>query len=204
MTDTVAKHDREIVPAVRAALLRHRSVLGVELVGSRADGRPVPLSDWDFVVRVEDFRAVAADLPSLVSGLEPLAQQWDRLGEPSYSCYMLMLAGPRKVDLIFDTPHTPEPPWTVTRDTLEGIDGHFWDWILWLASKRQRGEDELVSEQLGTMTAHLLRPLGVERVPASIEGAIRSYRGARDRLESELHVSVPRRLEAEVLRVVPI
>jgi hypothetical protein len=54
------------------------------------------------------------------------------------------------------------------------------------------------------MTAHLLRPLGVERVPASIEGAIRSYRGARDRLESELHVSVPRRLEAEVLRVVPI
>ena len=53
------------------------------------------------------------------------------------------------------------------------------------------------------MSVHLLRPLGVEPVPLTIESAIRSYRGARDRLESELDLTVPRRLEAEVHRVIP-
>ena len=50
---------------------------------------------------------------------------------------------------------------------------------------------------------HLLRPLGVPEVPASIEEAIAAYRAARDRLEAELGVTVSRRLEREVLRVVP-
>ncbi len=37
---------------------------------------------------------------------------------------MLMLRGPVKVDLIFpDVPRALEPPWTVSADTLEAIDG---------------------------------------------------------------------------------
>ncbi len=163
----------------------------------------MPLSDWDFVVRADDVDAVARDFPALVAALEPLAAQWDRLGPPEYSCYMLFLEGPIKVDLIVDVPHELEPPWRVTAETLEGIDRHFWDWILWMASKRQRGENELVREQLEAMSEHLLRPLGVAEVPGSIEDAIAAYRVARDRREAELGVDVSRRLEREVLRVVP-
>jgi hypothetical protein len=163
----------------------------------------VPLSDWDFVIRADDLDAVARDLPALVTELEPLAAQWDRLGPPEYSCYMLMLPGPAKVDLIVHVPHELEPPWSVTAETLEGIDRHFWDWTLWMASKRQRGQDALVGRQLELMSEHLLRPLGVADVPASIEDAIAAYRAARDRRETELGGAVPRRLEREVLRVVP-
>ena len=193
----------DLAASVRAALERHPNVLGVELVGSRAEGTPVPLSDWDFVVRADDVDAVARDLPALVAELDPIAGQWDRLGPPEYSCYMLFLEGPVKVDLIVDTPHELEPPWRVEAETLEGIDRHFWDWTLWLASKRQRGQDDLVREQLEAMSAHLLRPLGVTEVPRSIGDAIAAYRAARDLREAELGVAVPRRLEREVLRVVP-
>ena len=205
MTDAHrAPRERDLVHSVRAALERHPNVRDVQLVGSRAAGTPVPLSDWDFVVRADDVDAVAWDLPDLVAELEPLAGQWDRLGPPEYSCYMLFLEGPVKVDLIVDIPHELEPPWRVAAETLEGIDRHFWDWTLWLASKRQRGKDDLVREQLGLMGVHLLRPLGVAEVPGSIEEAIGAYRAARDRREAELGVTVPRRLEREILRVVSL
>jgi predicted nucleotidyltransferase len=193
----------DLAPRVRTTLERHPHVLRVELVGSRATGSPVQLSDWDFVVHTDDVDAVARDLPALVTELEPLAAQWDRLGPPEYSCYMLFLEGPAKVDLIVHVPHEPEPPWEVTAETLEGIDRHVWDWTLWMASKRQRGEAALVAEQLELMSEHLLRPLGVAEVPGSIEEAIAAYRTARDRAEAELGVTVTRRLEREVLRVVP-
>ena len=85
------------------------------------------------------------------------------------------------------------------RRDLEGIDRHFWDWILWLASKREKGQDELVRRELAKMSEHLLRPLGVDRVPGSIEAALETYRFARDRRERELGVEVSRRLEREVL-----
>jgi hypothetical protein len=49
------------------------------------------------------------------------------------------------------------------------------------------------------MSVHLLRPLGVDRVPASIESALGSYRSARDEREREFRVEVSRRLEHEVL-----
>jgi len=190
--------DRDIAASVSAALLPHGHIRGVELVGSRANGSSTPLSDWDFVVATDRFDAVARELPSLVAGLEPLSQQWDRISE--YPCFMLMLSGPAKVDLIFPgEPYESLPPWTVTAETLGGIDRHFWDWILWLASKREKGQDELVRRELATMNEHLLRPLGVDRVPASIEDALEDYRFARDERELELEVEVSRRLEHEVL-----
>jgi hypothetical protein len=188
--------DRDLAASVKAALLPHPHVLTVELVGSRATGSPTSLSDWDFEVMTDGFDAVARELPAMVAELEPLAQQWDRISE--YPCYMLMLRGAVKVDLIFPgEPYESLPPWTVTTETIDGVDRHFWDWILWLASKREKGQDELVRRELVKMSEHLLRPLGVDRVPGSIEAAFDDYRFARD--ERELGVEVSRRLEREVL-----
>ena len=190
--------DRDLAASVKAALLPHPHVLTVELVGSRATGTPTRLSDWDFEVMTDGFDAVARELPAMVAELEPLAQQWDRISE--YPCYMLMLIGPVKVDLIFPgEPYESLPPWRVSAETLEGIDRHFWDWILWLASKREKGQDELVRRELAKMSEHLLRPLGVDRVPGSIEAAFESYRIARDEREREFGLEVSRRLEHEVL-----
>jgi hypothetical protein len=190
--------DRDLAASVKAALLPHPHILTVELVGSRATGSPTSLSDWDFAVTTDRFDAVARELPTMVAELQPLAQQWDRISE--YPCYMLMLIGPVKVDLIFPgEPYESLPPWRLSAETLEGIDRHFWDWILWLASKREKGQDELVQRELVKMSEHLLRPLGVDRVPGSIEAALESYGFTRDRRERELGVEVSRRLEHEVL-----
>ncbi|MGH2554780.1 MAG: hypothetical protein ACRDHO_03570 [Actinomycetota bacterium] len=193
---------RDIAASVRVVLLTHPHIREVQLVGSRAAGTPVPLSDWDFTVDADDFGVAAADLPELASSLEPLAQQWDRLS-PHY-CYMLMLRGPAKVDLLFlDQPHQPEPPWVASPDTIVGMDLHFWDWILWLAAKEQARKDSLVRGELEKLGQHLLGPMGVEESPRSLDMAVGSYRAARDRLETEFSVSVPRRLEREVLAVLP-
>jgi hypothetical protein len=193
--------DRDLAASVKAALLPHPHVLSVELVGSRATGSPTRLSDWDFEVMTDGFDAVARELPAMVAELEPLAQQWDRISE--YPCYMLMLIGPVKVDLIFPgEPYESLPPWRVSAETLDGLDRHFWDWILWLASKREKGQDQLVRRELVKMSEHLLRPLGVDRVPGSIEAALETYRFARDRRERELGVEVSRRLERDVLPAV--
>lgn len=191
----------DIAAFVKTVLLPHPSIRSVELVGSRATGSPTPLSDWDFEVETDDFGVVARALPALVSALEPLAQQWDRIS--AYPCYMLMLSGPVKVDLIFPgEPYESLPPWTVSADTLDGIDQHFWDWILWLASKREKGKDDLIRRELGKMSEHLLRPLGVDAVPSSIDAALESYRSARDEREREFGLEVSRRREREVLPAV--
>ena len=194
--------DPDLGATVVAAVLEHPNVRRIELVGSRAVGMSVPLSDWDFTIEVDDFAAIAAGLPNLVSTLEPLAQQWDRLTSPS--CYMLMLSGPVKVDLIFPAfPRELAPAWTVSAGTLEGIDRHFWDWILWLASKQQRGDAGRVRSELEKMHVHLLRPMGSGEEPGGIAEAIDTYRAARGRLEAELGVVVSRGLELEVLPVIP-
>jgi hypothetical protein len=199
-TVQTVREDRDIAAAVRTALLRHPHVMAVEPVGSRARGTPRSLSDWDFTVEVNDFAGVTADMPALVAELEPLSQQWDRLGPDDYCCYMLMLAGPVKIDLIFPgVPHRPEPPWKVAPDTLDGIDQHFWDWVLWMAAKEQSGKGELVRQELTKMSEHLLKPMDVDRVPGSIRAATVEYLSARERLESALGVHVSRRLELEVL-----
>jgi hypothetical protein len=191
---------RGLAASVTETVERHPDVRAVELVGSRANGTPTALSDWDFLVRTDRFAEVAADVPALVTPLRPLAQQWDRLNETW--CYMLMLRGPIKVDLIFAVPHTDEPPWIVSRDTLEHVDEHFWDWILWMASKRERGQHRVVRRELAEMTTHLLGPMGVPQAPRSIPEAISRYRAARSRLEAELGTEVSRRLEAEVIPAV--
>jgi hypothetical protein len=194
--------ERDLAVSVREVLLTHPHIRSVELVGSRATGSPSALSDWDFEVETDDFGALAPALPALVSALEPLAQQWDRIS--AYPCYMLMLPGPLKVDLIFPgEPYESLPPWTVSPDTLNGIDQHFWDWILWLASKREKGQDELVRRELVKMRDHLLAPLGIDPVPASIETAVERYRSARGEREREFGLRVTRRRERAVLSVLP-
>ena len=169
----------------------------IRLVGSRAEGRETDRSDWDFGVETSDFSSVADALPRLLAPLDPLAQQWDRLS--LHQCWMLMLRGPVKVDLIFsEVPHALEPPWTVSAATLAGIDAHFWDWALWLSSKEARGKREVVATELGKLFDHILAPLGVSGQPSSVEDAVDAYRVARARAEDALGMAVPRELENEV------
>jgi hypothetical protein len=186
----------DLAVRVPEALLRHRAVEKVELVGSRATGAFLPLSDWDFLVETDDFDAVAAALPELVEPLRPLARQWDPLGE--HPCYMLMLAGALKVDLIFDRPHEHAPPWVLTAQTLPKIDAHFWDWVLWLGAKRAAGKHDLLESELEKLSIHILSALGVDKRPASLEEAVSRYIPALRDAENRLGVSVSPRLATEV------
>jgi predicted nucleotidyltransferase len=165
----------EVVPGL---LRRGAHVTDVELCGSRARGDAGHYSDWDFAIRTDDLAMTATELPLLVEPLNPLLQQWDRLGDTP--CYMLMLTGPTKVDLIFaGHPHADEPPWTVTAETLAGIDAHFWDWTLWLASKVAAGKTDRVAGELQKMFDHLLAPMGAGSPPTSFGDAIDIYLGLR-------------------------
>ncbi len=113
---------------------------------------------------------------------------------------MVIVAGPLKLDFIFDEPHNNEPPWHPEPNNLAAIDAHFWDWTVWLLSKQVRGRTELVATELQKMFNHLLHPVGVQAVPVSLEMAVASYLVARARLERDLAVVVPRALEHEVVR----
>jgi hypothetical protein len=179
--------------------MHHPAVGSVSLTGSRARGDAIELSDWDFAVETSDFPAVARALPELVAPLEPLAQQWDRLSP--HACYMLMLRGIGKVDLILDEPWESSPPWTVSAETLGGIDDHFWDWTIWLAAKDRAGKQEFVEAELRKMHGHLLVPLGVKGVPARIADAVDVYTAAQAEAEKRLAMTVPRVVEDEVRRL---
>lgn len=193
---------RRLDDRVVSAVQRHPSVRRVRLVGSRAEGHASARADWDFLVETEDFKALADDLPNLCAPLDPVAQQWDRLS--SCYCWMLMLRGPVKIDLIFpDEPHEPEPPWTPTAANLAAIDRHFWDWTLWLSGKRSAANRDLVASELDKLFAHVLAPLGVERRPSSIPEAVAAYRNARAQAEERFGCRVPRELEAEVAPALP-
>jgi hypothetical protein len=188
---------------VADVIQRHPSVRSVRQVGSRAERRAGPLSDWDFVVESEDFGALVNDLPSLCAPLTPLSQQWDRLS--THYVWMLVLHGPAKVDLIFpDTVHEPESPWRPSAKNLVDIDRHFWDWMLWLGSKHSVGDHDLVASELDKLFVHILDPLGVERRPLSIEEAVAEYERARAGAEERFGCRVPHELEAEVIAVLPI
>jgi hypothetical protein len=169
----------------------------VELVGSRSRGDSTALSDWDFVVATDDFAALALDIDSLVSSLEPLAKQWDRLS--SHQTFMLIVPGPFKVDLITNQQNEQDPPWNVSAETLPSIDAHFWDWMLWLGSKQLRRQHELVGVELRKLFAHLLGPMGARGIPADITSAISQYQALRNRRELEFDVSIPRTVSDEVL-----
>lgn len=189
----------EIADDIPRALLAHPGVVGVVLVGSRATGEAGPLSDWDFRLDTSDFSAAARDLPRISQELGALAWQWDRLSD--HACFMLMLEGAVKVDLLFlDQPHDVLPPWVGSKETLEGIDWHSWDWIVWLASKQAKGKAGLVETELGKMSEHILRPMGVEMIPKSIEHAVKAYRGALDDWERKLGRTVDRNLSIAVLK----
>jgi hypothetical protein len=139
-------------------------------------------------------------LPHLLAPLQPLVQQWDRLS-PEW-CWMLIMPGPAKIDLIFpDEPHTNEPPWQPSGENLEGIEAHFWDWMLWLRGKEGRGKTELIASELQKLFDHLLAPLGVEHCPSSIADAIALYRQARDQAEQRSGIAVRRDVEHAVAPV---
>jgi hypothetical protein len=182
-------------------LMRHAHVQVARLVGSRATADAHDFSDWDFLVETDDLAAVAQDLPVLVKPLRPLAQQWDRYAD--YVCYMLMLAGAVKVDFLFtDHPQDWAAPWKPSPDTLEAIDRHFWDWVVWIEQKRSGSHPEQVPRLFQDMHRLMLQPMGVTTRPTSITEAVTSYIAARDRLEQHYGVTVPRDLEDAVRPVV--
>ena len=187
----------DLADRIVATIAPHPAVRCIRLVGSRAEGRATEFSDWDFCVEADDFAVLSQALPRLLSPLDPLAQQWDRLS--AEYCWMLILRGPAKVDLIFpDEPHANEPPWQPNGANLEAIEAHFWDWMLWLRGKEAGGKAELVANELDKLFGHLLAPLGVQRRPSSVTEAIASYREARDRAEQQFGVVVRRELETAV------
>ena len=169
----------------------------VELVGSRAEGRAHSLSDWDLHVRTDDFPRLAEDLPGLLELAGPLGQFWDPYSD--HDAYMVILPGPAKLDIcFFERAREWSQPWEVGADTLEAIDIHFWDWILWTEQKRRGGNAEKVRTSLANMFERMLRPMGVADPPETVGEALDAYLHARDRLEREFGISVPRTLEREV------
>lgn len=179
------------------ALSSHQAVDKVSLTGSRRRGGSNPLSDWDFKIETSDYPTVADDLTEIVESLHPLTKQWDRLGDKK--TYMLILSGAVKVDLLFSQPHKSESPWEVTYKTLPAMDHHFWDWILWISAKDYAKKSKIVRKEFKKMSEYLLRPMGVNETPKTIEEAVSLYLAARGRLESSLGVSVDNKLQREVL-----
>jgi hypothetical protein len=171
----------------------------VKLTGSRARGQATPLSDWDFAVTTPSFEDVRDALPETVRPLHPVVAQWDRLSRTW--CYMLILPGPAKVDLLFSHPHQPAGPWQVNASTLARIDGHFWDWALWLRSKLAAGRHDVLASELGKLHEHLLCPMGVTSAPASLSEAVTAYLPARETWERQLGLHVSRNAETTVTPV---
>jgi len=172
-----------------------------DLAGSRARGDALPQSDWDFKITTGAFAEVRERLPALAARLHPVVAQWDRLS--TTWCYMLILAGPVKIDMIFTQPHTRQPAWQVSAATLPGIDDHFWDWALWLAAKQQAGKTGLVAAELAKLHEHLLAPLGLTERPATLGRAITSYQAARHGWEQRLHCNISRAAEQAVAPALP-
>ena len=193
----------DLAGAVRVAMTADPRVDAVEPVGSRAGGTPNALSDWDFVIVTDDEPAVAAALSALVEPLAPLSRQWDRLGPPTYSCYMLMLTGPVKVDLILPgLPHEPSPPWIVRMPRCRPSTPTSGTGPV-ARVQGLAGRDDLVREQLTVLQDHLLGPLGVTATPDSVPEAVERYVAARDRRSAELGVHLEPWLERAVRPALP-
>jgi hypothetical protein len=192
--------EADLALAVAAVVGDVEGVTTVELQGSRQHGDASEFSDWDFVVYTNDFAGTAGALAGAVRALAPLAAQWDRLSNAP--CFMLVLPGPVKVDLIFDgLTHEHEPPWTVDATTLPLLDTHFWDWTLWLASKVAAGKREVIDAELDKLHAHILDAMGAPR-PRSVVEAVTYYTEARSGWERRLGVMVDHSLGDAVTPVV--
>ena len=159
------------VSAIREALGRCEVVSSVVLGGSRARGVATELSDWDIYLE-GDPAGMLEEIPRLVASFRPLAAFWEPLS--TEAGYMVVLDGPTKVDIFaLGATRRIQPPWVLRADTLASIDGHFWDWTLWLGGKALRGQRQLVSDELAKMHEFLLAPLGVVSAPASLDEACR-------------------------------
>jgi predicted nucleotidyltransferase len=194
----------DVIVLAKAAVAGHPAVIGVEFAGSRSRGMHTEHSDWDFAVQTDDFDALARDLPALVETLDPLAAQWEPLGD--FPVYMVLVPGPTKIEYLFlDRSQTARPPVTPGADTLVAIDAHFWDWVWWLATKASVGRSDLVAGHMPQLHAHILGPIGADAVPADLGAAIAEYLSRRAELERRFEVEVPRRLgdnvEAGIRRI---
>jgi predicted nucleotidyltransferase len=188
----------DLVARASELVAGHPAVTAVAFAGSRSRGTHHELSDWDIAVETDDFATVARDLPALVAPLEPLGEQWEPMGH--FPVYQVILRGPTKLEYLFlDETQQAAPPVRPGPDTLAAIDNHFWDWIWWLITKAAAGRDDLVAEHLPQLHEHLLKPLGIEDAPASIDEAIAAFVARRDALEREYGVTVPRALEDEIV-----
>jgi len=190
--------DRDFAGRVVRLLEQEPAIRKVRLVGSRAEGRARPMSDWDFLVDTHDFERAAARLPERVRALSPLGTFWDPYSP--YWAYIALLPGPRKVDFVFSHPHTPGPAYVARRATLRPMDVHFWDWTVWLASKEGGPQAEIVTGELRKMHELLLGPLGVPLAPPTIAAAVRAYRAARGAAERRFRTRGDRHLTTECLR----
>src|SRR5215216_4412454 len=188
---------KDLVRLAMTLVAEHPAVEDIRLAGSRSRGTHEELSDWDFAVTTSDFAALALDMSALLAPLKPLGEQWEPLGH--FPVYQVLLPGPTKVEYLFlDYSQEAAPPVTPSPATLFAIDNHFWDWIWWISTKASIGRDDLVAEHLRQLDEHLLRPMGAEAGPATIDAAIAEFLRRRDVLERAYHISVPLALETEV------
>jgi predicted nucleotidyltransferase len=186
----------EVVAAIETALARCSAVTSVTLGGSRERGRATELSDWDLYLS-GDPEAMMAEVPVVIGSFDPLAAFWEPLAEEAG--YMVVLDGPTKVDVFPSGGRRPiQPPWVLSVETLVQIDGHFWDWSLWLGGKTLRDERELVTSELVKMHAFLLEPIGVAEAPADLGEAVAIYLRARASAVDALGVPVDPELGRQV------
>ena len=188
----------EIVRLVWSALESSEGVDGLSLGGSRAKGYATELSDWDLFVEGHPDRLMS-EIPDIIAAFGPLAAFWEPLSEQA--AYMTVMDGPVKIDLFpKGGVRAIQPPWVLRREALGAIDGHFWDWMLWLGGKALRGEAELVTKELHKMHAFLLGPLGVEPIPAHLQDAVVLYLDARREASQQLGGAVSDELGRQVLQ----
>jgi len=137
------------------------------------------------------------EVPVVIASFAPLAAFWEPLAEEAG--YMVVLHGPTKVDVFpIGCRRQIQPPWVLSAETLGQIDGHFWDWCLWLGGKTLRNERELVADELMKMHAFLLGPIGVAAAPNDLEEALAVYLRARASAMDTLGVFVDPELGNQV------
>ena len=186
----------EVVVAVRTALEHCGSVTSVTLGGSRERGSATELSDWDLYLE-GDPETMMVQIPEAIASFGPLAAFWEPLAEEAG--YMVVLDGPTKVDVFPAGGRRPiQPPWVLSAETLVRIDGHFWDWSLWLGGKTLRNERDLVADELRKMHDFLLAPIGVAAAPTTLGEALALYLPARASAMDALGVSVDPELGRQV------